>query len=130
VKILFICIGNMCRSPMAEAIARALGGQHVEAYSAGLGPSGLIAPFAESALAELGYSSDGLSSKGLDAVPVEDMDVVVSLLGAYGLRFIPATVGAHTEGWSVPDPVGEDEEMFVATARLLERRIRALLDEL
>ena len=41
--ILFVCIGNTCRSPMAEAMARAMGGDRVRAYSAGLNPTGRVA---------------------------------------------------------------------------------------
>jgi len=42
-SILFLCIGNTCRSPMAEAIARGLGGERVAAHSAGLTPTGRVA---------------------------------------------------------------------------------------
>ena len=43
ISVLFICIGNTCRSPMAEAIARSLGGERLRAYSAGLSPTGRVA---------------------------------------------------------------------------------------
>jgi arsenate reductase len=128
-KILFICIGNMCRSPMAEAIARHLGTGRVEARSAGLSPTGSVADQARTALEELGIPSHDLSSKGLDTVPLSDVDVVVSLLGPSGLHLLPRNLGARLEAWSIPDPLGEDEEAFLATARLLQRRIRSLLDE-
>ena len=34
-KILMVCLGNICRSPMAEGIMRNLGGKKVEVDSAG-----------------------------------------------------------------------------------------------
>jgi len=42
-KVLFICIGNSCRSPMAEAIAWQDASQEIEASSAGLAPLGFVA---------------------------------------------------------------------------------------
>jgi len=130
VKILFLCIGNSCRSPTAEAIARTLGGDRVRAYSAGLAPTGRIAPDTVSTLEELGYPTGGLASKGLDEVPLSSIDVVVSLLGADGLRLLPPTVGERREQWPVRDPYGDDRDVYRAVARDLEARVRRLLEEL
>jgi protein-tyrosine-phosphatase len=129
-KLLFICVANTCRSPIAEAIARAMGGARVEAFSAGLSPSGWVSENALAALTGLGYDPRGLWSKGLDAVPLAEMDVIVSLIGEDGLRFVPSNLTARRESWVIRDPYGEDEAMFVATARILERNIRVLLGEL
>src|SRR5258705_145752 len=41
-KVLFICIGNACRSPMAEAIARVDAYDAIDAFSAGLAPIGFV----------------------------------------------------------------------------------------
>jgi arsenate reductase (thioredoxin) len=130
VKVLFICIGNACRSPMAEAIASELGGGRIEAHSAGLNAIGQIAPHTVSALRELGYPTDGLSSKSLAAVPLPDMDVIVSLIGRQGLATLPRNLGATCVAWSIRDPMGEDQEAFLAAARLIERRVRDLVREL
>ena len=129
-RILFICIGNTCRSPMAEAIARGIGGDAVEAYSAGLAPTGRISDGTVRALERLGYDPSGLSSKGLQAVPLERMDVVVSLVGEHGLLFVPGHLGARRIAWEIPDPYGEELATFLRVARDLERRIRRLLDTL
>jgi arsenate reductase len=126
-RILFVCIGNMCRSPMAEAIARSLSGGRAEAHSAGLTPTGRVAPQGLAALTALGHAADGLRSKGLDEVDLADMDLVVSLLGRDGRAWLPRNLAAEVVEWSIPDPYGEDEETFVAIARLLERRITRLL---
>jgi len=129
--ILFVCIGNSCRSPMAEAIARKLGNSRVEAHSAGIAPTGWIAEPTLTTLESLGYSNRGLWSKGLDAVPGDEIDVVVSLLGEQGLDFLPLPAGARREAWSIRDPYGEDEEVYLDVARRLEVRIRRLIkDEL
>jgi len=129
-SILFVCVGNTCRSPMAEAIARGLGGGEITASSAGLAPYGRIVAATRSAIEALGYEADGLASKGLEAVDLGSFDVIVSLLGAPGLSYLPRTLGAQLIAWEIPDPFGEDDEVYLATARTLERRVRALLADL
>ena len=113
---------------MAEAIARALGGQGVDARSAGLTPLGWIADQTIDVLEALGYPTQGLSSKGLDSVDTDDLDVVVSLLGERGLDHLPHRIGARREAWSIPDPFGEDD-LYLEVAHELELRIQQLLTE-
>jgi arsenate reductase len=130
-SILFLCIGNSCRSPMAEAIARGLGGDRVTALSAGLAPTGRVAEGSLGALRALGYSTDTLRSKGLDEVPLTSLDVVVSLVGAPGLAAVPGGGGLRRrEAWSIPDPYGADEARYRAVARDIEARVRGLLSEI
>jgi arsenate reductase len=127
--ILFVCVGNSCRSPMAEAIARKLGGGRVEAQSVGLAPAGWIAGRTLTTLDDLGYPTDGLSSKGLDAVSSDEVDVVVSLLGEEAHDVVPVVTGARHEAWPTLDPFGEDEEVYLGVARQLEARIRRFLEQ-
>lgn len=116
---------------MAEAITRTVGGDRVEALSAGLAPLGWIAEPTISVLEDRGFSTLGLSSKGLDEVIAEDLDVVVSLIGDHGLDVLPPGLGVRREAWPIPDPFGEDEVFYLGVARQLEDRIRRLLgDEL
>ena len=129
-RVLFLCIGNSCRSPMAEAMARALGRGRIAAFSAGLAPIDRISPGTLLALAELGYSAESLSTKGLSDVSLGEMDVIVSMVGKEGLRHLPTNIPARRIAWSIRDPFGEDDEVFLAVARLIDRRVRALLAQL
>jgi protein-tyrosine-phosphatase len=76
----------------------------------------------------MGYSPSGLSSKGLDEVPIETFDVVVSLIGSAGLRLLPPSLGEQRLEWSVRDPFGDDRDVYRVVARELEQRIRKLLE--
>ena len=114
---------------MAEAIARALGGAGVDAQSAGISPLGWVSEQTIDTLRALGYSAEGLSSKGLDQVDFEDADIVLSLLGDRGLDYLPHGIGARREAWDITDPFGEDDELYLEVAHDLERRIRELLSE-
>jgi len=114
---------------MAEAITRKLGSGLVEAQSAGLAPAGWIAERTLTTLEFLGYSGEGLWSKGLNAVSSNEIDVVVSLLGKESLDYLPLAAGARREAWAILDPFGEDEEVYLGVARKLEARIRRLLED-
>jgi len=42
---------------------------------------------------------------------------------------VPHSIGGRRVAWVITDPFGEDDEVYLAVARELERRIRALLSE-
>ncbi len=77
-KILFLCTGNSCRSQMAEGWARALLGEGVRAFSAGVESHGLN-PHAVRAMAEAGVDISGARSKTLDELEERDFDLVVTV---------------------------------------------------
>ncbi len=78
IKILFLCIGNSCRSQMAEGWAHHLKGDNIEAYSAGIEKHGLN-PLAVKVMAEVGVDISGQKSKVIDELPVSQFDYVVTL---------------------------------------------------
>ncbi|MFA5110130.1 MAG: hypothetical protein WC443_01865 [Desulfobaccales bacterium] len=80
-KVLFICLGNSCRSIMAEALTRHRCGECWEAYSAGINPLGWVAPETLTVLGELGVDTAGLRSKGLDEFDLAEFQLLVNLSG-------------------------------------------------
>ena len=79
-NVLFLCTGNSCRSQMAEGWARALKGEVIEAYSAGIETHGLN-PNAVKVMAEAGVDISGHTSKNVDALPDVPFDYVVTVCG-------------------------------------------------
>ena len=79
-KVLFLCTGNSCRSQMAEGWARALKGDVMEAYSAGVEPHGMNAR-AVAVMKEAGVDISGHSSKHVDALAGVTFDYVVTVCG-------------------------------------------------
>jgi len=79
-KILFLCTGNSCRSQMAEGWARALKGDIIEPYSAGIENHGLN-PLAVRVMVESGVDISGQRSKTVDAVKDVVFDHVVTVCG-------------------------------------------------
>lgn len=79
-KILFLCTGNSCRSQMAEGWARALKGDVIEAYSAGIEAHGLN-PSAVHVMAEAGVDISRQTSKNVAELLDVPFDYVVTVCG-------------------------------------------------
>ena len=78
-KVLFICLGNSCRSIMAEALARHRCGDRWEVASAGINPLGFVTPETLEVLAEMGVSVAGLHSKGLNEFDLREYRLLINL---------------------------------------------------
>ena len=77
-KVLFLCTGNACRSQMAEGWVRALKGDELEAFSAGVAPC-YVHPLAIRAMREAGIDISGQYSKHVDDVDGIAFDYIVTL---------------------------------------------------
>ena len=77
-KILFLCTGNSCRSQMAEGWTRALKGDVLEAFSAGVETHGLN-PSAVRVMAEAGVDISGHRSKHVSELLNAPIDYVVTV---------------------------------------------------
>ena len=128
-RILFVCIGNMCRSPMAEGFARKLGGDIIETYSAGTNPSGRVSDDAIEIMREIKIDISRLTSNGLDAVPVRDMDIVISMAPVPARRLVPKGFGGVAIDWKVQDPVGKSLTVFRRVRDELQVRVTDLVDQ-
>ena len=79
-KILFLCTGNSCRSQMAEGWARALKGDCIDAFSAGIETHGLN-PSAVQVMAEAGVDISSQRSKNIAELMDVPLDYVVTMCG-------------------------------------------------
>jgi protein-tyrosine-phosphatase len=126
-RVLFVCVENSNRSQMAEAFARRLGGNRVDARSAGSRPSGRINPRAVAFMAERGIDLTAQHSKSLDDVGSEPFDAVVTMGCGDACPWIAA---ARREDWALPDPKSLDDAGFRQVRDDIERRVAGLLREL
>jgi len=122
-KILFVCIGNSCRSQIAEALARHSAADVLEASSAGISPLGKVAEPTRRVLLERGVSTDGQFSKSLREVEADAADLIVNMTGMPGTALFP---GATVVDWDVDDPYGEDLGTYRQICDDIEERLAQL----
>jgi protein-tyrosine-phosphatase len=81
VRLLFVCIGNTCRSPLAAAVASALLGSRVHAENAGVTETGRPAAYDAIAVLQERFGLDLSThrSQHLDEVTLEQFDVLIAL---------------------------------------------------
>jgi arsenate reductase len=128
-NVLFVCIGNSCRSQMAEAFARQIGGGNFRVWSAGSMPLGEIISPTFQVMREKGLDLEGQWSKGLRDVPLDQMDVVVGM-GCEVHCPLPAGFKGILVGWNIPDPYSHDLNYFRSVRDLIERQVKSLLRDL
>jgi protein-tyrosine-phosphatase len=127
-RVLFLCTGNSARSQMAEALLGQLGGDAIEAASAGSQPKPLH-PDAVRVMREHGLDISGRRAKHLDTFAGQRFGYVISLCDR--VREVCPEFPGHPQmiHWSIADPSGEENPYpaFRRVAAELRTRIGFLL---
>lgn len=127
-KLLFVCVENANRSQMSQAFANILGGDKVEAFSAGSRPSGVVNPKAIAAMKELGYDLTTHDSKSLQEVEqFAPFDVVVTMGCGDACPWMPAK---EFIDWQIPDPKYMEPAQFNTVRDYIRDQVKALLTKL
>jgi protein-tyrosine-phosphatase len=126
-KILFVCVENARRSQMAEGFAKAFGQGKVEVYSAGSRPSSQIDPLVIDVMKEKGIDLSLKRPKGLNDLPLIEMDYLVTMGCEETCPAIPAKKIVE---WEIPDPKGRSIEFFREVRDMIEDKINALFEEI
>jgi protein-tyrosine phosphatase len=150
-RILFVCLGNICRSPLGEAVMRSLAAEHpklaqrleidsagTSAYHVGEPPDARMREVAEAA----GVSMVGQRSRQVQAADFDSFDLILAMDGA-NLEDLESQAPAdcHAQirlmrsydsqaGEDVPDPYYGGERGFHEVFEIVHRSCSALVEEL
>ena len=126
VRILFACVGNSCRSQMAEAFCRQ-SGRDIECASAGSEPAGAVQPDTITVMQEVGIDISKARPKGFRDLPDLKYDYLVTMGCEVDCPFLP---GAKVVQWDIPDPSGKGIEEFRRVRGIIKVEVMKLLSDL
>lgn len=125
--ILFLCVHNAGRSQMAAGFARHQGGDRVSVFSGGSEPADAVNPVAVRVMAERGIDIGSAQPQRWTDDGVRAADVVVTMGCGDTCPYYP---GRRYVDWELDDPAGRPIEEVRPIRDEIERRVRALLEEL
>ena len=147
VRVVFVCWGNICRSPIAERVAQHKAAEQgltgVEFTSAATSDEELGAPMdrrAAAVLRDRGYRADGHVAHQIDADEIASADLVIAMEdlhvhkmlaldpGADNLSLLTDYDPAATPGTGVPDPWYGSPAGFYDTLSAVEAAVPGVLD--
>ena len=129
-RVLFVCTGNTCRSPMAEGYMKSLGLCGVQVKSAGMSFSG--DPASQNSvdvMNEIGIDISSHRSAVISASHIDWADRIFCMTDSHKAALIGAGVQENklfVLGSGIPDPFGRDIDAY----RLCRNEITAAIDNL
>ena len=126
-EVLFVCVHNAGRSQMAAALLDRHAQGRVVVRSAGSTPADEINPAVLEAMTEVGIDLSKEFPKPLTDEAVREADVVITMGCGDACAIYP---GKRYLDWDLPDPAGKPVKDVRPIRDELDRRVRALLNEL
>jgi protein-tyrosine phosphatase len=131
-RILFVCLANLCRSPLAKVISETFYGGLIEADSAGVAPArGPVFPEMAAVVRErYGADLSGHQPRHVLEYPVAEYDHIIAMDSSIFLRLseIPEIPVDRLSGWEVADPVGLGIAAYERAAIEIEENLARFMD--
>ena len=125
-RVLFVCVGNSCRSQMAEGFARMYGSDVMVPASAGLSPAAVVAPDTIRAMDAKNIDLRDHFPKSLRHLGRAEFDLVINMTGF----FLPKEFKWKVVDWEVADPVFMEYEEHCEVRDAIEQQVMKLVLEL
>lgn len=132
-SVIILCTGNSCRSQMAEAFWKKLGGAEWEVLSAGTKPKSEVYPLAVKAMADKGIDISGYRPKGPEAFLDRRFDLVIMVCDNAERECPSFRNAAKHLHWPFDDPpkaAGDSEAKLTVCRRVrdeIEAKIKGYL---
>jgi arsenate reductase len=123
-RILFLCVGNCCRSQMAEGFGKKFAQGKFEIYSAGSNPAGFVSADAIAVMKEIGIDISAQKSKGFYDLLVKEFDYVISMGCKDVCPFYPSKEKIE---WDIHDPIGQPLEVFRLVRDNIAEKVKAFI---
>lgn len=118
----FVCIGNSCRSQMAEGFSRHHASDVMAPMSGGTAPEDEVSPFAVSVMREKGIDISGAVPKKATEDMLRSCDLIVHM-GCGSEGSCPFFPGIRTENWGIEDPKGRGMEAYREARDIIEAKV-------
>ena len=131
-KIIFACVGNSCRSQMAEGFAKKTAPKNVEIVSAGTQPSNEVKPNAITVMKESGIDISDHYPKALSTKMLKNATHFIGM-GCEVIESCPVPIVEGElviEDWSLEDPAGKDVDFFRKTRDIIKEKVEKLIESL
>lgn len=135
INICYVCTGNTCRSIMAERLMKKLlkekGIKDVKVCSKGINAKKEnITPFAQSTLKKLKASASDRKSIKLGKVQKDTLYVVMTESMKAFIKTEKVITMKQLIGQDISDPYGQDEEVYMQTAKEIIKANEILLNKI
>ncbi|MBI5236371.1 MAG: arsenate reductase ArsC [Deltaproteobacteria bacterium] len=127
-NILFVCVGNTCRSQMAEGFGRLLANGRFEAASAGTSAFGHVNGQTIAAMSEAGVDISRQTSKQLTDEMIASADIVVTLGCIPAGELCPASFNGVKLDWKIEDPLGRPPDVIRRVRDDIKKRVEYLFE--
>ena len=136
-RVLFVCSGNTCRSPMAAALFSAMGKESalpIQASSAGLAAFAgeEASAFAQQAMAQIGLDLSSHRSRPVTPYLLEESDLIVCMTQAHRRALLPFVDPEKLllPPGGIPDPFGGDLAVYCRCRDALQAYLKTLCESL
>ena len=111
---------------MAEGFAAKYGSDVMHVISAGLAPAPIVQLLTKKVMEAKNINIDHQYPKDLTAVDPATFDIIVNMSG----RKFPTSSTIDIRHWRVEDPIGKEEDVYVAVRDQIEMQVMHLILEL